>query len=34
MTDDVRRTWSDPVIEVYERAVDRSLLRENLQRVK
>lgn len=32
MADDLRRGWSDPVIEVYKRDVDRSLLRENLKR--
>ncbi len=32
MIDDVRRDWSDPVIEAYKRDVDRTLLRENLKR--
>ncbi len=26
------RRWSDPVIEVYKRDIDRTLLRENLKR--
>ena len=32
MKDDVRQNWSDPVIEVYKRDIDRTLLRENLRR--
>lgn len=32
MNDAVRQNWSDPVIEVYKRDIDRTLLRENLRR--
>jgi hypothetical protein len=32
MRDATEQTWRDPVIEVYKREIDRSLLRENLKR--
>ena len=32
MKDRVPQRWSDPVVEVYKRDVDRTLLRENLRR--
>jgi len=31
MNDRVEPVWSDPVIEVYKRDIDRTLLRENLK---
>jgi hypothetical protein len=31
MSDDQSAEWRDPVIEVYKRDVDRTLLRENLK---
>jgi hypothetical protein len=32
MSVSVRQNWFDPVIEVYKRDIDRTLLRENLKR--